>query len=166
MHNPVPRLHPMLTLAVACVLATLPGCGKSGKTSPTAPTAADPVATARAQAYARINALRASASLPALATWADGEACANTAAQTDCLANAPHTSFTSCGESGQNDARGWTSVTQIPTEALQAMWDEGPGDFSTHGDYLNLASTSYHKVAVGIYTGSPGNVWAVLNFAP
>ncbi|MFO0661228.1 MAG: hypothetical protein U0165_15555 [Polyangiaceae bacterium] len=48
---------------------------------------------------------------------------------------------------------------------LQMMWDEGPGsDFSQHGHYINMSSTSYTMAACGFYTGSDGSTWAVQNF--
>lgn len=152
-----------LLLAVAVLATTVMGCGSS-KSSPTAPV--DPVVTARTQIYQRINALRATMALPPLAQWTASEACASGQARTDFEASTPHSVFTSCGESGQSEAVGWDSLDLIATDALQAMWDQGPGDFSTHGDYINLSSTSYHKVAVGIYVTPANKVWAVLNFAP
>jgi hypothetical protein len=154
-------------LAATLLTLALSGCGGSDSKSPTAPgTPADSVATARTQTYQRINELRATLSLPPLSQWTDGEACAAAQAKTDYEAGTPHSAFGSCGESGQNEAVGWSLASQIPTDALQAMWDEGPGDFSTHGHYLNLSSTAYHKVAVGIYVTPAKSVWAVMNFAP
>jgi hypothetical protein len=157
-----------IVLAATLMTVWLSGCGGDKSKSPVAPVVpADSIATARTQTYQRINALRATLSLPALAQWTDGEACAAGQAKTDFEAGTAHSVFGSCGESGQNEALGWSRTSQIPNEALQAMWDEGPGtDFPTHGEYLNLSSTAYHKVAVGIYVTPSRAMWAVLNFAP
>lgn len=109
-----------LLLAIAALATGLVGCGSS-KSSPTAPV--DPVVTARTQIYQRINALRATMTLPPLAQWTATEACASGQARTDFEAGTPHSAFTSCGESAQSEAVGWDSLDLIATDALQAMWD-------------------------------------------
>lgn len=150
-------------IALAVGVAT--GCS-SGSDS-TGTTGADSVATARSQVVARINQLRATVSLPALTEWTAQAGCADTQAHTDAAANASHTAFGTCQEAAQNECPGWPAMSQIAATCVEQMWNEGPGaDFNTHGHYINMTSTSYHKVAVGFYTTSTGTVWALMNFAP
>ena len=50
--------------------------------------------------------------------------------------------------------------------AMQAMWDEGPGEpFSAHGHYINMSSTTYTRVACG-FSSSGSGVWSNQNFSP
>jgi hypothetical protein len=151
-------LPPTMVLVIAVAL----GCGSESSTEP-----ADPVAVARTQTYDRINQLRASVALPPLTVWTGGEGCADGQALADYTADTPHSTFGQCGESAQNECPGWPAISQIPTDCLQAMWDEGPGsDPQTHGHYINLTNTSYHQVAVGFYVSPTNVVWATMNFAP
>jgi hypothetical protein len=150
--------RPVFALLVALVLSA---CGGSSSNS------SDPVATARAQTYQRISQLRATVSLPPLATWTASEACAGNEAQLDAQAGIAHNTFGQCGESAQNECVNWSSPSAIPADCLQSMWNEGPGsDPATHGDYMNLTNASYTKVAVAIYVTPTNSVWAVMNFAP
>jgi Cysteine-rich secretory protein family len=136
-------------------------CGGSDATGP-----GDPVAEARAQVYAGINELRATESLPPLTPWKEAEACASDQAGTDAGVGTAHSAFGRCGESAQNECLGYPSVSYIPTACLQAMWNEGPGDFATHGHYVNMTNTRYTKVAVGFHVTDSGSVWAVMDFSP
>ncbi len=145
-------------------LAVLTAC--SSGTGTTGTTGTDSLTTTRTQVVARINQLRADSSLPALTEWTAGETCANGEASADAAANQVHSTFGNCGESAQNECPAWTALAQLATGCVQTMWNEGPGDFSTHGDYTNMASATYTRVAVGIALTSSGTVWSVLNFAP
>jgi cysteine-rich secretory family protein len=150
---------------VACILAAglASGCNSSSK-SPTAP-AADPYASARVQAVAKINSFRSTVSLPPLAHWSAADSCADAEAKHDSEVGTAHASFPSCGEQAQNECPGWPSADAIVTQCLQQMWNEGPGaDYSTHGHYINMTNTSYTKVSIGFYTTPGGSVWSVQNF--
>lgn len=117
----------------------------------------------------RINQLRWECQcLPPLQRWLEGESCADQHAEYDST-RSPHSGFRdricSPGGFGQNECPGWSSVTQVISGCLQAMWDEGPGEpFSEHGHYINMTNPSYSMVACGFYETSGGNVWAVQNF--
>jgi len=162
MHGSIRRVVWLTTLTAAVTLAA--GCDSKGGTTTTPP--ADSLATTRTQAVARINQFRATLSLPALTEWSAGESCANGQAQADNAAGTTHSTFGTCGESAQNECPAWPALSQVVTGCLPAMWNEGPGsDFATHGDYTNMASTTYTKVAVGIYLTPSNTVWAAMNFA-
>jgi len=114
----------------------------------------------------KINAYRATLSLPALARWTDEEACGDGQAQSDSSSGTAHGAFGKCTEMAQNECPGWPGppATMIGG-CLDMMWAEGPGaDFSTHGHYINMSSTTYTKVACGFYTLSDGKVWSVQDF--
>ncbi len=114
----------------------------------------------------RINQYRATISLPPYQRWAEGEACADDEAKKDAEANRPHGSFGSCGERAQNTCPGWPGTPETMIDScLGLMWAEGPGsDFSTHGHYLNMSSTSYTRVACGFYVTPLGSIWTVQDF--
>ncbi len=104
--------------------------------------------------------------LPPLARWTEAEGCTDQQSGDDQAQNAPHSHFPACGESAQNTCPNWPSADNIVAGCLQSMWDEGPGEpFEAHGHYLNMASTSFGKVACGFATG-PDGVWANQNFSP
>ncbi len=119
--------------------------------------------TDREACVARINELRATLNRPPLARWTDGEACADRQVRKDAAGEQAHLNFTMCGEAAQNTCPSWPSIDDINTGCIQAMWDQGPGDFQTHGDFLNLSSTAFTKVACG-YDEIEGDVWSNLNF--
>ena len=147
------------------LLATLsaPGCDESS-TSPGTPVT-DTYAAVRVQAVNRINAFRATVSLPPLAHWSAADSCADQEAKHDSEVGTAHASFGSCNEQAQNECLGWPSPDSIVSQCLQQMWNEGPGsDFSTHGHYINMTNTSYTKVSIGFYTTPGGAVWSVQNF--
>ncbi|NWF55233.1 MAG: hypothetical protein HXY45_10620 [Syntrophaceae bacterium] len=130
--------------------------GTTGSSYPTA--AQDCVET--------INRYRASIGLAPYQRWTDAEACADNEAKRDAEANKPHGSFGSCGERAQNTCPGWPGTPEsMIGSCLAAMWAEGPGtDFSKHGHYINMSSTSYTKVACGFYVTPQGRVWTVQDF--
>jgi hypothetical protein len=113
-----------------------------------------------------INQFRATVGLPAYARWNDEEACADSQAQSDAEAMMVHTTFMQCGEKAANECAGWVGPADTMIgPCLQQMWNEGPGsDFPTHGDYINMTSTQYTKVACGFYTLPNGIVWALQDF--
>jgi hypothetical protein len=154
-------------IAAITAVAVLAACSSSTGTTGTTGGGTDTVSAARTQVVAKINQLRATSALPALTEWTAGETCANGEAAADAAANQAHSTFGNCGESAQNECPGWPALAQLSTGCVQTMWNEGPGsDFSLHGDYTNIASTTYTKVAVGITLTSSGTVWSVLNFSP
>lgn len=114
----------------------------------------------------RINQYRSSIGLPPYQRWDEEEACADSEAKKDAEANRPHGSFGSCGERAQNTCPGWSGTPESMIDScLGLMWAEGPGsDFSTHGHYLNMSSTSYTRVACGFYVTPVGSVWTVQDF--
>ena len=126
---------------------------------------ADEFAEARLRCVQKINAFRAAEGIPALARWNSGEPCADDEARQDALAGQSHSAFGECGEAAQNECPSWPSVDDIIDGCLQSMWDEGPGaDYSVHGHYINMSSTSYEKVACGFYRTSDDDIWSVQNF--
>jgi len=113
-----------------------------------------------------INQHRASIGLPPLARWSEAEMCSDAEAKSDSETGMAHGAFGKCGEFAQNECPGWPGAPgDIIAPCLQMMWNEGPGeDFSKHGHYINMSSTSYTKVACGFWTTADGSVWAVQNF--
>ena len=119
----------------------------------------------RQQCVDRINELRDSIDLPPLDRWTDGEDCADHEAAQDAATGTPHGAFPECGESAQNECPGWDSVSSVVGGCIDMMWAEGPGEpYSEHGHYINMTSTSYSRVACGLYVTTSGSVWAVMNF--
>lgn len=113
-----------------------------------------------------INDYRDSIGLPPLARWTEMEACADGEAEDDAAKLEAHSAFPSCSEAAQNECPGWTGPPEkMIAPCLEMMWNEGPGDdFPTHGHYLNMASTTFTKVACGFHTLDDGSVWAVQDF--
>jgi hypothetical protein len=135
------------------------GTGGGGTTGSSYPAAAE-------DCVEIINQYRASIGLAPYDRWTDAEACADDEARRDAEANKPHGSFGSCGERAQNTCPGWSGTPEsMIGSCLAAMWAEGPGsDFSTHGHYINMSSTSYTRVACGFYVTPSGRVWTVQDF--
>jgi hypothetical protein len=151
--------------ATALTAAVMLAVGCDSSSSMTTAPGADSVAVARTQAVAHINQLRATLALPALTEWTAGESCADGQAQADNAAGTTHSAFGTCGEFAQDECPDWPALSQVVAGCMQTFWNEGPGsDFTTHGDYTNMASTTYTKVAVGIYLTPSHTVWAVINF--
>ena len=70
-------------------------------------------------------------------------------------------SWTSCGENvgySSPNPTDWSGVKKIE----QSMLDEQPPD---DGHRLNLLSSSYHRVGVGVYIDAKGVVWITEDFA-
>jgi hypothetical protein len=150
-------VSPSRAWLVPLLIGFLGGCG--GSTSSAQPTAAK-------NCVDLINEHRASIGLPAYVQWTEKEACSDGEAADDSRTGQAHGAFGSCGESAQNECPGWGGPPDtMIAGCLQMMWDEGPGsDFSAHGHYINMSSTSYTKVACGFAVKSDGSVWAVQNF--
>ncbi len=145
------RLRPLLALA-----PLLAACG--GSSNPDEAATEDCVST--------INMYRATLGLAPYARWNAEESCAGGQAQADSASGVAHSAFDKCGESAQDECPGWPGPpdTMIP-QCLAQMWAEGPGsDFSTHGHYINMSSTSYTQVACGFYVLPDGSVWAAQDF--
>ncbi len=113
-----------------------------------------------------INNYRATLGLPAYARWNAEESCGDSQAQSDSQSGTAHGAFGKCTENAQNECPGWPGPpSSMIGSCLAQMWAEGPGsDFSTHGHYINMSSTSYTQVACGFYTLGDGSVWAVQDF--
>jgi hypothetical protein len=147
-------------LAIGATAAIM-ACGDNGGSSTT--TSGDTLQTGRTAVLAHINQLRTAGSLPALTEWTAEESCADGQAHSDFTANASHATFGNCSESAQSECPTWASVSQAADQCVQQMWNEGPGSVTTHGDYLNLSSTTYTKAAIGIYTSSGGSTWVAID---
>lgn len=113
-----------------------------------------------------INEYRASIGRPPFARWTAAESCADDQAADDSQTGQPHGAFGQCGEWAQNECPNWPGPPSAMIEnCLAMMWAEGPGsDYSQHGHYINMSSTSYTKVACGFVTLPNGRVWAVQDF--
>lgn len=115
---------------------------------------------------AEVNKHRAAAGVAPLARWGTNEACVDGQALSDYTAGRTHSNVTACTETGQAACLEWPSADPNASlrGCIQAMWDEGPGDFATHSNYETLAKTSFTKVACGIYLTPGGKLWAELDF--
>jgi hypothetical protein len=113
-----------------------------------------------------INMYRATLSLTPYKRWSAEESCADDQALSDSKSGSAHGAFNMCGEQAQNECPGWPGPPKsMITGCLQMMWGEGPGaDFSTHGHYINMSSTTYTKVSCGFNTLTDGSVWATQDF--
>lgn len=143
------------------------GCTPDYACKPTAPDTGDYYA----DCVTRVNQFRACVCLPPLARWNDGESCADMDAAYD-PANSAHAGFIAgiCSPEGnaQDECPGWGSATQVISQCLQQMFDEGPpptadctGDcYETHGHFINMTNTRYTMIACGIATVN-GKVTAV-----
>lgn len=138
----------------------------SSDTTTTAPGPNGGDGTAEQACVDKINAYRATLSLPALVRWTDSEACADGQSQSDSASGKAHGAFGQCSEMAQNECPGWPGPpASMIGGCLDMMWAEGPGaDFSKHGHYINMSSTKYTKVACGFYTLPSGKVWSVQDF--
>jgi hypothetical protein len=143
------------------------GTGGSSSTSgSTSPTSSGGSGNAYEDCVSTINDYRSTLGLPPYMRWTTNESCTDGQAQADAQSGTPHSAFGRCGESAQNECPGWPGPpdTMIP-QCLALMWAEGPGtDFSTHGHYLNMSSTSYTQVACGFYVKPDMSVWATQDF--
>jgi hypothetical protein len=134
--------------------------GGSGGTS-----SGDPLESFRQACVTKINEYRATLGLPPYQRWTSAESCADGEAKSDSETGQAHGAFPSCGEWAQNECPGYPSLDSTVTTCLAQMWAEGPGtDFSKHGHYINMSSTSYSSVACGFFVTPSGSVWAVQDF--
>lgn len=112
-----------------------------------------------------INRYRATKNLPALARAFANEACANSESAEDARTQEAHGSFGTCREHAQNACPNWPGPAEkMIDDCLQAMWDEGPGEFPEHGHYENMADPRSTSVACGFVTQADGTLWAVQDF--
>ncbi|MDB4989708.1 MAG: hypothetical protein JWN04_4886 [Myxococcaceae bacterium] len=110
---------------------------------------------------------RATLNLPPYMRSPQQEACVDSEAKADSIANKAHSAFGTCHESAQDECPGWPSkdMQKSLDDCLAAMWKEGPGDdFNTHGHYLNMSNKSYTHVACGVYDIGNGKFWATQDF--
>lgn len=156
--------------------------------APDLATPADPYAQYRQQCVDKINALRATRSLPAYQRWSSAERCVDQQATHDESVNIPHDAFAhgnpACGGNGQNECPGWGAASI--ESCLQQMWDERnqPGcsgcdacdtftifqgacpnctfnGATVCGHYVNMSSASFSTAACGFSTDGS---WAAINF--
>jgi hypothetical protein len=163
-----PSLPSWAKLAALLLCAVLPGCSSGDKTSPpsggVSPAGTSSYPSSADACVNKINQYRASANLPPYVRWTDQEGCADGQARRDSESGQAHGAFQACGELAQNECPGFPSLDEIISSCLDMMWQEGPGDFSAHGHYLNMSSTQYSRAACGFYVTPGGKVWAVQDF--
>jgi hypothetical protein len=147
-------------LAIAGTAAIM-ACGDSA--AGTSTTSGDTLQAGRTAVLTHVNQLRTAASLPALTEWTAQESCADGQARADFTTNTSHSSFGNCTESAQDECSGWPSVSQAADQCITQLWNEGPGSVASHGDYLNLSSTTYTKAAIGIYPSPTGSTWVAID---
>jgi hypothetical protein len=149
------------TLLTGCLL--LSACSSDGDS---AAAASDPFAALRARCVDKINAYRATLGAPPYAAWPEQGTCSDEEAASDAQTGKAHGAFGHCTEMAQNECPGWPGTPEsVVDNCLAMMWAEGPGtDFSQHGHYLNMSSTSYGKVACGFFQTADGKWWSVQNF--
>jgi len=112
-----------------------------------------------------INRYRATKGLTPLARAVANEPCANSESADDARTQEAHGSFGMCRERAQNACPNWPGPAErMIDECLQAMWDEGPGEFPAHGHYENMANPEFTGVACGFVTQADGSLWAVQDF--
>ena len=168
---------------------TSAGTTSAGTTSASTGSGTDPNEAAREACYAKINALRTTKGLPALARWKDVETCVDQQATEDEMTGKAHGAWGSgkysCNGSGQNECLG-AGAAGIEG-CLDSMWGEKdqPGcvgcdacadaynpncpncDFygqntgNVCGHYINLSAKYFTKVACGF--SSLGG-WDAINF--
>lgn len=165
------------------------GAGTGAGTTGTSTNNADPHEASRQACIDKINALRATKSLPPLARWKEAEPCVDQQATADETSKKPHGAWSSgaddCNGQGQNECLGG-GAAGIET-CLDAMWGEkdqagcsgcdacadayNPGcpscDFSGSstgdvcGHYVNMSARYFTKAACGFSTLGG---WNAINF--
>jgi hypothetical protein len=151
----------MKKIVTVIALLLVASCGSSSSTTGGGSTGGTSAYPEVAQdCVNRINAFRATIGLMPLMRWTDGEACADTEAQSDAESGTPHGAFGQCSEFAQNECPDYDSTDRIIDVCLQFMWNEGPGG----GHYDNMTNTSYAEVACGFYQMASGLWWSVQNF--
>jgi hypothetical protein len=161
----------------------------SAVTSTSTGSSTDPYEAAREICVARINGLRATKGLPALARWKDAESCVDQQATEDEMNHKAHGAWGSgkymCNGSGQNECLG-AGVAGIEG-CLDSMWKEkdqagcsgcdacadaynpscpncdfyGSSTGNVCGHYINMSAKYFTKVACGF--SSLGG-WDAINF--
>ena len=168
---------------------TSAGTTSAGTTSASTGSGTDPNEAAREACYAKINALRTTKGLPALARWKDVETCVDQQATEDEMTGKAHGAWGSgkysCNGSGQNECLG-AGAAGIEG-CLDSMWGEKdqPGcvgcdacadaynpncpncDFygqntgNVCGHYINMSAKYFTQVACGF---SALGGWDAFNF--
>jgi hypothetical protein len=143
------------------------GCTPDYSCAPTAPNTGN----FYDDCIARINQFRACVCVPPVTRYQTGEDCANQVAQYDYELASPHAGFGAgiCSPVGsaENECPGWTTPQSTVDGCLQQMFNEGPGDYATHGHYTNMTNPTYTRAACGFYIAPTGQiVWAVQHFFP
>jgi hypothetical protein len=199
-----PHLAGLLVVGLATL--TLPACsskgtettgaggaggagGASGDTSATTASGADPNEAAREACVAKINALRTTKGLPALARWKEVESCVDQQATEDEMSGMAHGAWGSgkytCNGSGQNECLGagaagiegcldsmWGEKDQAGCAGCDACADAynpscpscdfyGKTTGNVCGHYINMSAKYFTKVACGF--SSLGG-WDAINF--
>jgi hypothetical protein len=142
------------------------GAGGAESSSAATSTGAGPTNDATQLCVDTINHYRATLGLAPYQRWVEKEVCASDQATQDSQSKTAHGAFGKCGESAQNECPDWPAPAEsMITSCLAQMWAEGPGsDFSKHGHYLTMTSTTYTKVACGFSMAVNGRLWAVQDF--
>lgn len=139
--------------------------GSTGSGGSTVVVDAGSIDASRQACVDRINALRATLSLPPLQRWTANETCADAQAKSDSETGTAHGAFSSCPNMAQNECPNYKSIQATLTTCIDAMWAEGPGtDYNAHGHYINMTNTKYTMVTCGFYTTPTGRVWQVQDF--
>jgi hypothetical protein len=167
-------MRPLSRVLSAAALITLAACGSkepegsggAGTGASSSSSSGSPSSDPAQACVDDINAYRATLGLAPYERWTQQEACASSEAEKDGASGTPHSAFGACGESAQNECPGWPGPPEkMIGGCLDMMWAEGPGsDFSQHGHYINMSSTTYTKVACGFHVESDGSVWAAQDF--
>jgi hypothetical protein len=128
----------------------------------------DPLAAARAQCVAIINADRATLnppSPPLVEGTMTQETCVDGQAMADFTANTAHFAFGQCKESAQDECPGWPGPpSSIMTNCLAQMWAEGPPPAGQDNHWLNMSNARYTHVACGFFQTPTGTWWATQDF--
>lgn len=158
------------TFGIVAAISLLLGCSSNSSTTPDGAGGGSvdmsQFASAAQICTDTINQYRATLKLAAYTKWTAEESCAGGQAEADSVSGTPHSAFTKCSESAQDECPGWPGPPeQMIPQCLAAMWAEGPGsDFSKHGHYINMSNASYTSVACGFYVLPNGSVWAAQDF--
>jgi hypothetical protein len=154
----------MRRLAPAIMAFLILGCKDASVTASTPPPDGSKYDSFRTACVDRINAFRATESLPPLARWTAADSCSDAEAKSDSETGKAHGAFGSCKEWAQNECPGWGSVQSTVDGCLQSMWDERLKPSGEQGHYKNMTNVKYTQVTCGFYETPAGQVWALQNF--
>ena len=120
MRIPFPAIAAFPAVAAVSVLVALGACDFPGGGSDGGGTIAGSD-SARVACVDRINAFRATESLPPLKRWTEAEDCSDGEAKSDGISGKAHGAFGTCNEWAQNECPAWGSVQSTITGCLQSM---------------------------------------------